>query len=98
MPWCTTLYRLSAGATRPTVRQAAGFMPLGGDRSPNQRQVCKPSDSEIDGGHRMGHADAMDKVARSLPDIARLSRCLLGERLQVAAAGPEMAGKASEPF
>ncbi len=73
-------------------------MLLGGDGLLDQRRVCKPSGSGIDGGYHEGHADVMGEVARSLSDIARLSRCLLSERLEVAAAGPEMAGKASEPF
>ena len=73
-------------------------MPLGGDGSLDQRRVCKPSGSEIDGGYQEGHADATGEVARSLSDIARLSRNVLGHRSEVAAAGPEMAGKASEPF
>ena len=73
-------------------------MPLRGDGSLDQRRVYKPSGSGIDGGYRVGHADATGEVARSLSDIARLPTHLLGERLEVAAAGPEMAGKASEPF
>ena len=72
--------------------------PLRGDGSLDQRRVCKPSGSEIDGGYQEGHADATGEVARSLSDIARLLTSVLGEQLEVAAAGPEMAGKASEPF
>ena len=64
----------------------------------DQRRVCKPIGSEIDGGYQVDHMDATGEVARSLSDIARLPTHLLGERLEVAAAGPEMAGKASEPF
>ena len=73
-------------------------MPLRGDGSLDQRRVYKPIGSEIDGGCQVGHADTTGEVARSLSDIARLPSCLVGERLEVAAAGPEMAGKASEPF
>ena len=72
--------------------------PLRANLSLDQRRVCKPSGSGIDGGHREGHADATGEVARSLSDIACLPRCLLGQRSKSVAAGPEMAGKASEPF
>ena len=47
-------------------------MPLRGDGSLDQRRVYKPSGSGIDGGYRVGHADATGEVARSLSDIARL--------------------------
>ena len=73
-------------------------MPLRGDGSLDQRRVCKPIGSEIDGGYQVGHTDTTGEVARSPSDTARLPTPLLGERLEVAAAGPEMAGKASEPF
>ena len=46
----------------------------------------------------MGHADATGEVARSLSDIEALIACEVSLRHEVAAAGPEMAGKASEPF
>ena len=69
-----------------------------GNRMPCRPELLHIRGSEIDGGYQEGHTDATGEVARSLSDIARLSRCLVGERLKVAAAGPEMAGKASEPF
>ena len=44
----------------------AWIMPLGGDGSLDQRRVYKPSGSGIDGGHRVGHAEATGEVgARS---------------------------------
>ena len=46
----------------------------------------------------MGHADATGEVARSLSDIGALTALVVSLRHEVAAAGPEMAGKASEPF
>ena len=73
-------------------------MPLGGDGSLEQRRVCKPSGSGIDGGYQVGHADATGEVARALSDIGGPPRCLTAPRLEVGAAGPEIAGKASEPF
>ena len=73
-------------------------MPLRGDGSLDQRRVYKPSGSGIDGGYRVGHADATGEVARSLSDIEALIACEVSLRHEVAAAGPEMAGKASEPF
>ena len=73
-------------------------MPLRGDGSLDQRRVYKPNGSGIDGGYRVGHADATGEVARSLSDIEALIACEVSHRNEVAAAGPEMAGKASEPF
>ena len=73
-------------------------MPLRRDGSLDQRRVYKPSGSGIDGGYRVGHADATGEVARSLSDIKALIACEVSLRHEVAAAGPEMAGKASEPF
>ena len=47
---------------------------------------------------KMAPSGAMGEVARSLLDIEGPPRCVAAPRLNVAAAGPEMAGKASEPF
>ena len=73
-------------------------MPLRGDGSLDQRRVYKPNGSGIDGGYRVDHADATGEVARSLSDIEALTASVVSLRHEVAAAGPEMAGKASEPF
>ena len=64
----------------------------------DQHRVSMPSGSEIDEGYREGHAGTTDEVARPQSDIAALPACLLSLGLELVAAGPKMAGKASEPF
>ena len=64
----------------------------------DQHRVFKPSGSGIDVGYQDGHADATDEVARPLSDIEALPACKLQLCLELVAAGPKMAGKASEPF
>ena len=63
-----------------------------------QHRVFKSSGSGIDVGYRYGHADATDEVARPLSDIEALPTCKMLVCLELVAAGPKMAGKASEPF
>ena len=64
----------------------------------DQHRVSMPSGSEIDERHREGHAGTTDEVARPQSDIAALPACKLLLCLELVAAGPKMAGKASEPF
>ena len=45
-----------------------------------------------------GHAGTTDEVARPLSDIAALPASRMQLCLELVAAGPKMAGKASEPF
>ena len=64
----------------------------------DQHRVSMPSGSEIDERHQEGHAGTTDEVARPLSDIAALPASKLQLCLELVAAGPKMAGKASEPF
>ena len=52
----------------------------------------------IDGGYVMDHSDTTGEVARPLSDIAALSAPSDQFLSIIVAAGPEMAGKATEPF
>ena len=52
----------------------------------------------IDDGYVMDHSDTTDEVARPLSDIAALSAPSDQFLSIIVAAGPEMAGKATEPF
>ena len=64
----------------------------------DQHRVSMPSGSEIDERYREGHAGTTDEVARPQSDIAALPASKLLLCLELVAAGPKMAGKASEPF
>ena len=52
----------------------------------------------IDDGYIMDHSDTTGEVARPLSDIAALSAPSDQFLSIIVAAGPEMAGKATEPF
>ena len=52
----------------------------------------------IDDGYVMDHSDTTGEVARPLSDIAVLSAPSDQFLSIIVAAGPEMAGKATEPF
>ena len=52
----------------------------------------------IDDGYVMDHSDTTGEVARPLSDIAALSAPSDQFLSIIVAAGPEMAGKATEPF
>ena len=67
-------------------------------REVNQHRILNLGCCRFDDGTRPGHSGATDVVARPLPDIAAQPRRLATARNDVRAAGPEMAGKASEPF
>ena len=52
----------------------------------------------IDGVIEMDHPDTPGEVARPFLDIGAQPRCRIGRLEIIVAAGPEMAGKATEPF
>ena len=94
--WCTEKFIRTA---RRTVRRGPIYIwAIGRMEAVEQHRVFKPSGSEIDVGYRGGHVDATDEVARPLSDIEALPACLSCVCFQLAAAGLEMAEKASEPF
>ena len=61
-------------------------------------RICKLAGEGIDKGTQLHHGDASGEVARPLPVSRSQPRRLAGLRAEAAAAGPDMAGKASEPI
>ena len=70
----------------------------GGDGPLNKHRVSKPFGLRIIDGDGKDHSGALGEVARPLS----VSRCqptpLASVQLELAAAGPQMTGKPSEPF
>ena len=64
-----------------------------GDHSSRDHPIRDANDRNLYRGYQLD-----SRVARALSDIGGPPRCLAAPRLEVGAAGPEMAGKASEPF
>ena len=62
------------------------------------RRPFEVGDPAIDDGYVMDHSDTSGEVARPLSDIAALSAPSDQFLSIIVAAGPEMAGKATEPF
>ena len=66
--------------------------------SVDQLRPFEASGPAIDDMIKMDHPDTSGEVARPLSDIAAQSRCQIRRFEIIVAAGPEMAGKATEPF
>ena len=64
----------------------------------DQHRICKLGCGGIDDGTQIGHSGTTGEVARPLPVSTSQPRRLAGLRAEAAAAGPDMAGKASEPI
>ena len=60
--------------------------------------MSKLSGCGIDDGYDTNHRRASGEVARPFLDIGAQPRCRMGRLEIIVAAGPEMAGKATEPF
>ena len=71
--------------------------PSGQDQVDKHR-VGKLAGPGTDDGHRTGHSGSSGEVARPLSDIVAQPRCRISRLEIIVAAGPEMAGKATEPF
>ena len=62
------------------------------------RRPFEVSGPAIDDVIKMDHPDTPGEVARPFLDIAAQPRCRISSLAIIVAAGPEMAGKATEPF
>ena len=62
------------------------------------RRPFEVGDPAIEDGYVNGHSDTSGELARPLSDIVAQPRCRVSSLEIIVAAGPEMAGKASESF
>ena len=62
------------------------------------RRPFEVGDPAIDDGYVKDHSDTSGELARPLSDIVAQPRCWVNSLAIIVAAGPEMAGKASESF
>ena len=74
----------STGTVRPSILQG--------------RRLFKLDGPAIDDGYVNGHSDTSGEAAQPLLDIVAQPRCWVSSLEIIVAAGPEMAGKASESF
>ena len=62
------------------------------------RRPFEVGDPAIEDGYVMDHSNTSGELARPLSDIVAQPRCWVSSLEIIVAAGPEMAGKASESF
>ena len=84
--------------THPLASRGRRRRAPSGQDQVDKHRVGKLAGPGTDDGHRTGHSGSSGEVARPLSDIAAQPRRLATARNDVRAAGPDLAGKASEPF